>query len=257
MKKAEGEFGKADMRELTYRLGYLATNMLRLNPTPQLVKPILELHAGPGGWKSYFEREIEPANVRALPPEARYYPTTPFTARGIGEKLGVSPLKVQHFVEGYFGTMGTYAMMAADAIYKNFADVPPPPKQEWWENRVLGVGRFIKNPQNVRTKYPDLFYKMADETQALARRVRQVAEAMDLEETNRLLKADPMVLERSRVLGKYERDLTNINKLINQIWASREMTPEEKRDQLNRLYQLKTQLQREGLSIGKKLQPQE
>jgi hypothetical protein len=257
MKKAEGEFGKADMRELTYRIGYLATNMLRLDPTPQLVKPILELYAGPGGWKSYFEREIEPANMRALPPEARYYPTTPFTARGIGENLGVSPLKVQHFVEGYFGTMGTYAMMAADAIYKNFADVPPPPKQEWWENRALGVGRFIKNPQNVRTKYPDLFYKMADETQALARRVRQVAEAMDLEETNRLLKADPMVLERGRVLGKYERELTNINKLINQIWASREMTPEEKRDQLNRLYQLKTQLQREGLSIGKKLQPQE
>lgn len=69
--------------------------------TPQLVKPSLETLLG----KKTYPRvlDIENYRDRALPPELRYDKYTSPVAIRMGEALGWSPKRIDHFLEGTFG----------------------------------------------------------------------------------------------------------------------------------------------------------
>ena len=70
---------------------------------PQAVKPLIEVGLG----KSFYTgRDLESAHEQTLEPGQRARGTTTELARLIGEKINVSPIKIDALISGYFSTVG-------------------------------------------------------------------------------------------------------------------------------------------------------
>ena len=68
---------------------------------PQIAKPAIEVAVGK---KTYPEiHDMEGRSLQSLQPKARYYESTTEFAKYVGDKLNVSPIKVDHLIEGYLG----------------------------------------------------------------------------------------------------------------------------------------------------------
>jgi hypothetical protein len=83
------------------------------NLTPTSILPILEIEAN----HSYFtDRPIIPRGQDKLPPKLQYGPYTTSLAKWIGETFNVAPRNVEHFISGYFGTLGMAIPKAVDLV---------------------------------------------------------------------------------------------------------------------------------------------
>ena len=51
--------------------------------------------------------------------------TTSDTAVAIGEALNMSPLKIEHLMKGYTGTIGSYVLMLADSMVRDSDETRP------------------------------------------------------------------------------------------------------------------------------------
>jgi hypothetical protein len=99
-----------------------------LNPTPQIVKPLMDVYANKDGFTG---RPIENQAMQTLRPEDRYSQNTSMTARFLGQ-LGLpdpvqliqgrysalSPVQMESLLHGYFGSLGNLALGATDAILR-------------------------------------------------------------------------------------------------------------------------------------------
>jgi hypothetical protein len=99
-----------------------------LNPTPQIVKPLMDVYANKDGFTG---RPIENQAMQSLRPEDRYSQSTSMTARFLGQ-LGLpdpvqliqgrysalSPVQMESLLHGYFGSLGNLALGATDAILR-------------------------------------------------------------------------------------------------------------------------------------------
>jgi hypothetical protein len=83
------------------------------NLTPTSILPILEIEAN----HSYFtDRPIIPRGQDKLPPKLQYGPYTTSLAKWVGETFNVAPRNVEHFISGYFGTLGMAIPKAIDLV---------------------------------------------------------------------------------------------------------------------------------------------
>ena len=64
----------------------------------------------------YSGSAIVPSSLKGVPAREQYTAYTPRTAIVIGQRLGISPIKVQFFINGMLGTFGRLAMDAGDTI---------------------------------------------------------------------------------------------------------------------------------------------
>ncbi len=79
--------------------------------TPQAIKPTIEAATN----QSLFTGIPQvPRGLQSLSPENQVKPYTSGTARLIGNKLSVSPIKVEEFIKGTFGGVGSQALNAVD-----------------------------------------------------------------------------------------------------------------------------------------------
>jgi predicted transcriptional regulator len=81
--------------------------------TPQAIKPSAEALMNKNMYTGF---DIVPKRLQDLPPEEQYKEGTSATARIIGDKLGVSPIKTQAFTQGTFAEVGLNALNASDQV---------------------------------------------------------------------------------------------------------------------------------------------
>lgn len=125
----------------------------------------------------FRNRPIVPASLEGLPPEQQYQLYTPALAKLIGARLGVSPLKVEHFIRGYTGGGGIMALDVADKILstvkpaeyeqeeRGAVDIPILRKFILWEPTGL-------NSESAR-KFYDLHQKANEGATAVKHAIRE------------------------------------------------------------------------------------
>ena len=104
-----------DVKEVLSGLGQLVATSVPFGPSsvPQAVKPILEASVN----KSFFTgQDIETEAERGLMPGERVRDKTSGVAKFLGETIGVSPVMVDHFINGYTGGLGLAIAQAAGTI---------------------------------------------------------------------------------------------------------------------------------------------
>jgi hypothetical protein len=80
-------------------------------------------------------RELVPQSLKALPPEQQFTGNTSWLAKKVGEAMGLSPVKVDHAIQGMTATAGRDVN---DVLTATFGDNPNMTQQDAWTKMFFG-----------------------------------------------------------------------------------------------------------------------
>ncbi|WP_411953178.1 LPD38 domain-containing protein [Aeromonas caviae] len=201
-----------------------------LNPTPQIVKPLVE---------SYFNYDafrgipIENAQDLAVQAEARYNEQTSLMMRELGETLGMSPKKLEHLLIGYTGTIGSYVMAAADGLIRAGT---PGESASWRADEIPLVKAVYRGSGPAKsTQHMEEFYRMLNEVNQLKRTVDQYRSEGLTDKANELLEEQGGILKSRRSLSRTQQQVRVVRNKIELIQRDRILSADEKRRRIDEL----------------------
>ncbi|MEA9426255.1 LPD38 domain-containing protein [Aeromonas caviae] len=201
-----------------------------LNPTPQIVKPLVE---------SYFNYDafrgipIENAQDLAVQAEARYNEQTSLMMRELGETLGMSPKKLEHLLIGYTGTIGSYVMAAADGLIRAGT---PGESASWRADEIPLVKAVYRGSGPAKsTQHMEEFYRMLNEVNQLKRTIDQYRSEGLTDKARELLEEQGGILKSRRSLSRTQQQVRVVRNKIELIQRDRKMTAEEKRRRIDEM----------------------
>jgi hypothetical protein len=121
-------YGDTTSKDLRDSLLRATTSTLAFNPVPQAILPILETVAN---YDTFTGRPIVPTYMQDRNAIAQARFGTNELARRAGEATGISPLKLDHLMNGYLGSLGTYTLDAADTLLRD--NDMQYPQRKWFE----------------------------------------------------------------------------------------------------------------------------
>lgn len=228
------------------RLTHMLGETFAFNPTPQMFQPALELW---GNRDTFTDRPIESMSMARLSPTERKQVWTSQTAIGASQamdaiswgKVVLSPVQIEHLVQGYLGWVGATALGVLDTtVSRPLAGAPDVPAKRLDEYPILK--RFITESPERHTRYVTTFYDQLKSVEqaygdiSQARRLGQPGKARELTKENR---------EELRLRGLYtdtQRQLNEINNRMKLIHLSRTLSAEQKRERIDRLIERRNRL---------------
>ncbi len=151
------------------RLRQILLQTFHFDPTPQALQPLLEVYANRD---SFTRRPIENLAMERLSPELRSGPNTSAVGVGLSRAglgtLGVSPVQIDHLVNGYLGWLGAQALSLGDRIARPLAQMPERPDRGARDLPL--IGDFIQSfaPDGRSNRYTTEFYEKLKTTRQAA-----------------------------------------------------------------------------------------
>ena len=193
------------------------------NPIPQTIKPLVEVYFD----KNMFTmRPILSEGLKDVEAKFQVGPSTSSFIGGIAGALGISPIKADHVVKGYTGTMGMYAVDTIDMIINQFTDSPKATKR--FEQMPV-IKRFALDPEargNV-TEY----YKLKDAVDGAVRTMNFLEKQQESGEYVEYLKENQGTLAFKDYVRDVEKTMKELRDARNAIRVST-MSGDEKREAL-------------------------
>ena len=145
-----GDDSLRDTKESTFRN---ISQTLKIDPFNfQAVAPLYEAMANKN---KFTGRPIESFYMEKLEPGARSMDYTNELLRIIGEGLNISPMKMEHVLKGYTGTIGGYALALTDNVTRQITGTPT----SSFRPASLPGGRFVQDDlrrRGLQNQYYDL-----------------------------------------------------------------------------------------------------
>jgi len=197
---------------------------------PQLVKPLYEQAKN----KIRFTgRPIISESMKRVKSGEQAQPWTSESLRVLGEKLNVSPMRAETLVRGYLGTLGMFILGGTDILAQWAFDFPTPPKRRVDDYPL--IGRFVRETPPRHTKYMTRFYKMAREMDVLVGTINHYKKTGDIEKAVELARTSRNTLQYKKGMNKIRRKIGLINGRIKIIYYRKDLTPEQKKERVNKL----------------------
>lgn len=236
----EGATGKL----FAERLLQMLSDTFALNPTPQLVKPLIDVYANVD---SFTGRAIESPGMERLSKPERFSVNTSLVARYVGRitgadvfgEAGLSPAQIDFLVRGYLGWMGAHAVMAADLAIHPFTNEPSRPARRLDDYLVLRD--FVREMPANQSRFVTLFYKQAREIETAYADMRHYVALGQMERARAIFEREGDKIRLHRLVTNAKTQLSAIRNR-EQIVRASSMSPEEKRAELDRLAQLRNRL---------------
>lgn len=239
--------GRDSSRILMGQLGAMFMDTFAFNPTPQLVKPIIEQYAN----RSMFTGSpIVGMAELALQPEAQFTPWTSATMRSLANAMPDwapewlrSPRRLEAALRAYTGTMGMYILGMSDSMVRGALGYPEQPARKIYDLPV--VKRFLADPNPRTTKYADLMYEMLDESNQIYSTINRLRRETRFEEANALQQANRSKLAVRARLNNIATRVRNVNAQIRIIQHNKALSPQEKRERIDLLIERKNRFTRQ------------
>ena len=220
------------------RLGHTLKHTFAFNPTPQAVKPMLEIYANKN---AFTGRPIESMSVKNLSPAERKRVWTSQTAvktsavmdSVVWDDVVLSPVQMEHLVRGYFGWLGTTALAGSDSIIESAMDLPVKPAKKITDYPI--VKRFARQGQGRSSKYITTFYERLNETTETFNDMKQARLDADADKQQEIYDDKAGVLRSRKRLSSVQRKLAKYRRQIASVHRSRSMTATQKRAEIDRL----------------------
>ncbi len=228
------------------RLKFAITETFSLGITPQAVKPVLELMAN----KNFFtDRPIETLAMENLSPTERRKAWTSETAIGLSkgfshipwEKVQLSPVQVEHLVQGYLGWVGASVLGAVDQIFTQpLGGFPSRPSKRIEEYPL--IGSFVRTTPSRQTKYSSLFYEGLKEMNQTWADVRNYRTLGETDKALALARKEKDTLRFRKLANKIQKNVASVTKRIRLTRLDKNMSKNEKRVKIDRLTVMKNKL---------------
>ncbi|MNF55403.1 hypothetical protein D3C84_368610 [compost metagenome] len=221
-KDSGAQFGKAVARAIG--------DTFALNPTPQLVKPMVEAAFNYDSFRGGPIDGPQDLNIKA---EARYNEQTSLLMRELGELTGFSPKQLEHLVIGYTGTMGSYVMAAVDGLIRASR---PGESASWRADEIPLVKAVYRGTGPAKsTQHMEEFYRMLNEVNQLKRTVDQYRSEGLTDKANELLEDQGGILKSRRSLSRTQQQVRVVRNKIELIQRDRTLAAEEKRRRIDEM----------------------
>ena len=200
---------------------------------PQTLKPLLEVMTN---YSFFTQREIVNAGLKDVDPEFQVGPGTSAMAQFVGKTLGLSPMKVDHMLKGYTGTMGMYAIDVMDSVMDQFGDSPKPSKR--FEQMPV-IKRFALDPE-ARGSVTN-YYELKDSVDTAVRTMNLLERSAKPKEFAEYLQKNVGVLAVKDYVADLEKSMKDLRDMKRTIQGS-PMKSDEKRDAITAIGQAESNL---------------
>ena len=226
------------------RLGHTLTDTFAMDPTPQMIKPALEVAMN----KSRFTgRPIESVGMQmsGMSAKNRKRAWTSETAIAMSEGMDaiswgevvLSPVQIEHLVRGYLGWMGSTGLAATDSLLTRPAtSAPVPPTVKFTEYPLIKA--FVKTKPARNTQYTTEFYNRLNEINVAYADIQDARKRGDIDEARKLIIRDGDKVALRKFYNKQRTKLGLINKRMSQIRQGN-LSGDDKRIELDRLTLMK------------------
>lgn len=236
------------------RLWHTLVHTFSFNPAPQIVFPALEVW---GNKNTFTDRPIESWGMARLSPEERKRAWTSETAiamsRGMAGTLDwmpgdwtevtLSPVQIEHLVQGYLGWMGATGLAGTDMLLtRPVTGAAVPPERRLTEYPV--IKRFARTGPPRNTKQTTEFYEALEEVNRIYADIGQYRRLRDLEGARALQDANREKLRFRRFLGRRADNLSDINNRMTLIRLDADLPASAKRREMDRLQTEKNRMTR-------------
>jgi hypothetical protein len=194
-------------------------------PIPQVAKPLIEVTSN----HSFFTGErIVGLGQEGI--EERYQANngTSLFARSIGENTGISPIQIDYLVRGYTGTLGSYAVMLLDSIFRGQGD---PIKPTFNPEQMPVLKRFFASPEGTKPKTD--FFKLREELDKAVATINHLERTGKSNELLEYLNEKQPLIDLAPYIRQLDKDLKSLRMERNFILESPSMAPELKKQTLN------------------------
>jgi hypothetical protein len=242
------------------RMNRILMDTLSLNPTPQMIKPLIDLYANKD---SFTGAPIESAGMQNLSKQERINNNTSGVAIALGgitegaakiltfnpQAQGFSPVQIDYSIKAYLGWLGATATSTADLAVEPFSEGTKVRKPVI---DTLAMG-FIKTEPEIQSKYMTQFYQNNANLQSALADMRHYAELGDSEKVQKIMEEKGNDIALAKVYDKTSKQLAELRKQSRLIENNQTIPTEERRAEMVRLKILMSTLAEQAESIRKQL----
>lgn len=221
------------------------------NAIPQVFKPAIEAAFNSD---SYTDAPIVPQTMQGMKPEMQSRESTSTVAKNIGSALDVSPLKVDHVIRGYFGSIGqiinsTLGAVIDKASHEQRTDTP------FYKYPVLRS--LLTDPLNSEAK--NQFYKLRDASKEVHDTVKEMQKRYDMAGMEKYLQGHTRGVSNEVLYNSYKslnarsERLAQIHAQQRAIDMSRDSDPKIRRMQIDQLRKMEQDWMRTEVPELKKM----
>jgi hypothetical protein len=197
---------------------------------PQGVKPLIELATN----TSFFGfRPIEGLRAQQEQAGYRFGPRTTEVSKAVGEALNISPLKIDHFVNGYTSGLGIALLSAFNPILRDTTT----PAMKASEFSI--VGGFFQPTDGVGVI--NKVYNDMQELEQIGTTYKRMAER-DPKEAQAYLDKYTKEIELKSLAGSFRQEMGELNTAERAVRADQTMSAQEKREFLDDIRRAKIDL---------------
>ena len=210
--------------------GALANAVTGPSPYPQALKTVGELAYN---YDMFTGRPIVGTGVAGKEEEMQYTARTSEMAKVLGDYTGTSPMKWDHFLDGYLGYTAGLIRMATNPLMADIrGDVLPSKSVQDYITELPGTSAFIAKEFGTRAKND--YYELRNEVDRAYATYKDKQQFRGPEETEAYLSKDnkrDLIVRKGLVddLGKY---LSQLRKMERSVMEDKYMSPDEKQQKL-------------------------
>lgn len=201
---------------------------LAIDYLPQAIKPFVETETN---FSLFTRRPIVGQGLEGVAPEFQVGPGTSSVAAALGSNLGMSPMKIDHLINGYTGTMGMYMVSALDGIMNMNAENPNASKRF---EQMPFIKRFALDPEARGTV--TAYYDLKNATDEVVRTSSLLERTMNFEERGKFMQENMKMLATKDYILDLEKTMKEFRQAQVMIRSSK-MDADAKRDALLRINQ--------------------
>ena len=235
-----------DDRMFGSRMGFMLSNTFAAD-VPQFLKPVWEDQTN---MNSFTQRPIVPQSLQRLEANQQYSTTTPEWIKDASKALPEaapewmrSPVRLQHMIEAYTGTVGQYIVGVTDVAYrKGTGTEKVAPTKKDFDYPV--VKTFVRDGVS-GDKYTDRLYQMSEKAGQTYGTLKAYKDQKNLQAYREFKTEKASVLAARKSIEKGVARMQKYNRQTKAIYANDGMSPEAKRAELDALQVKKNELAKE------------
>lgn len=225
------------------RLSDMIFNTFAMDPTPQAVKPLLDVYANKD---SFSGKAIEGFADERLRPQDRYSDRTSEVARLLGSwglpdpvKLAkgdysaLSPKQIDFLMRGYTGWLSTVFTTATDTVLRPLMGRGDRPEMQMRD--VFLAGNFVENLPTNSSRYVSTMYDQAREISQVWASYQAAVKSGDLEGAAKIRAANPEALAKRIPVEAAKTLVAELSQQAKKVEGDRLMSAEAKRRRLDEI----------------------
>ena len=219
------------------RLSAAIFQTFAMDPTPQIVKPLLDVW---GNKDSFTQRPIEGPSLQNLRPQDRYDERTTTVAKWLGmlglpdpaqlakgQYTALSPKQIDFLIRGYFGALGATTAVALDWGLRPLTGAGERPDPQLRD--IFLAGAFTETLPSNSSRYLTQLYNNATAIEQAYASYQAAVKSGDLEKAREILGDEKAKIQLYPTVEALKRAEGELNRQIKQVEASKTLSGETKR----------------------------